>query len=281
MANSRFYLIGPGAVGKVLARRLVKAGWTCEGVCGRGSAAGRRLAKEFGAPYVSSIERIEFKSGYLLLSVGTGQIAPLAKELASVKLNWKRISVLHNSGTLDASPLLPLAKLGATVGACHPFMTFPRFGGTVKAGSKEDRYDPRFPLVFGIDGDEKGLKAARTLAKACGGISLEVKGQDRVAYHAAAVLACTLLGANIAMAMDILQKVGISEKSAEQAVMSIAQETLSNFSEYGIDRSWTGPAVRGDKRTIYDHTKAIRKLDYDTARAYMLLSGWVMKHKKS
>ena len=279
MAKSQFYLIGPGAVGKVLARRLVNSGWTCAGVCGRGSAAGRRLAKELAAPYVSSIEEITFDKGTILLSVGTGQVAAMANQLAMLDLSWSRIAVLHTSGTLDTKPLLPLAKLSATIGACHPFMTFPRFGGAVKAGSKEDLYDPKFPLFFGIDGDVKGLTACRKVVKACKSNSFVVKGGDRIAYHAAAVLACTLLGANIAMATEILTKVGISEKQASDAVLAIAKETLGNFSEYGIDRSWTGPAVRGDKATISAHTKAIRKLNPETAKVYKLLSDWVMQEK--
>jgi len=280
MAKSHFYLVGPGAVGKVLARRLARAGWVCAGVCGRGSTAGRRLAKELGAPYVSSFGDIQFRIGTMLLAVGTGQVAKVAAELAVLDLPWERISVLHHSGTLDASPLLPLAKRGARVGACHPFMTFPRFAGTVRGGSKEDLYDPRFPIFFGIDGDRAGLVAARKVAKACGGNSLVVKGGDRVAYHAAAVLACTLLGANVAMAIDVLRKVGISEKAAHEAVLAIAQETLRNFSEYGIDRSWTGPAVRGDTATVAAHTKAIRKLAPDAALVYQVLSDWVMQHKR-
>jgi len=279
MAKTRFVLIGPGAVGKVLARRLTASGWECAGVCGRGSAAGRRLARELGAPYSTSLAKIELNRGYILLAVGTSQIAPLAKELAKLHLNWPNIKVLHHSGTLDTKPLVPLKKLGATVGACHPFMTFPRFGGSVKARSKEDLYDPRFPLFFGIDGDELGLAACRKFVKACKSNSFAVKGSDRVAYHAAAVLACTLLGANIAMAVELLTKVGISEKSARDAVLAIAQETLSNFSEYGIDRSWTGPQIRGDKQTVAAHVQAIHKLNPETAKVYQMLSDWVMKKR--
>ncbi|MCB1059886.1 MAG: DUF2520 domain-containing protein [Calditrichaeota bacterium] len=278
MAKTRFVLIGPGAVGKVLARRLAASGWQCAGVCGRGSAAGRRLAKELGAPYWNSVEKIELKSGFILLPVGTHMIAPIANELSKLPLNWPKISVLHHSGVLDTKPLAPLQKVGATVGACHPFMTFPRFGGKVKAGSKEDRNDPKYPPFFGIDGDERGLAACQKVVKACKSNSFVVKGGDRVAYHAAAVMACTLLGANIAMSVDILRKVGISEKSARDAVMSIAQETLANFSEFGIEKSWTGPPVRGDRKTVAAHTKAIRKVSPETAKVYKSLSEWVMRH---
>jgi predicted short-subunit dehydrogenase-like oxidoreductase (DUF2520 family) len=281
MAKTRFVLIGPGAVGKVLARRMVNSGWECAGVCGRGSAAGRRLAKELGAPYWDSVEKIELKSGFILLPVGTHMIAPIARELSKLPLNWPAISVLHNSGVLDTKPLVPLKTVGATVGACHPFMTFPRFGGPVKAGSKEDLNDPKYPLFFGIDGDKKGLAACRKVVKACKSSSFVVKGDDRVAYHAAAVMACTLLGANIAMATEILTKVGISEKQARDAVMSIAQETLANFSEFGIEKSWTGPPVRGDRKTVGAHTKAIRKVSPETAKVYKVLSEWVIRHAKA
>ncbi len=277
MAATRFYLIGPGAVGKVLARRLVNSGWECAGVCGRGSAAGRRLAKELRARYVSSVEHVQLDRGFLVLAVGTGQLASIAKELAKQELNWPHIKVLHLSGTLDTKPLLPLAELGATIGACHPYMTFPRFSGVVRAGSKEEHYDVSYPLIFGIDGDAKGLAACRKLAKACGGKSLVVQGSDRVAYHASAVLACTLLGANLVMAETILKKLGLNPNVSREAVLSIARETLSNFAEYGIDRSWTGPAVRGDRQTIAAHVRAIGKLDPEAAKVYKMLSEWVMK----
>ena len=277
MAKKSFYLVGPGAVGKVLARRLVRAGWVCAGVCGRGSVQGRRLARELGAPYVNSVDKVEYSHGVLLLTVFTNRIAPLANELARAKLDWTKIHVVHTSGALDVKVLAPLAKRGATVAACHPFMTFPRFGGSVRAGSKEDLTEPRVPIVYGLDGDAKGTRAAKLLVKGLGGIPIEVKGGDRVAYHAAAVLACTLLGATVAMAEEILVKLKVPKREAHLAVASISQQTLANFGECGMARAWTGPQTRGDRKSVGMHLRALKRLDPEIQRVYESLSEWVLK----
>jgi predicted short-subunit dehydrogenase-like oxidoreductase (DUF2520 family) len=277
MARQVFYLVGPGAVGKVLSRRLVRAGWVCAGVCGQGSVQGRRLAKELGAPYADSVETIEFARGVMLLTVFTNRIAPLAAELARRKLDWKRIAVIHTSGALDAKVLAPVKKRGATVAACHPFMTFPRFGGSVKAGSNEDLTEPGVPVVYGLDGDEAGLRAARRLVNGLEGVPIEVRGGDRVAYHAAAVLACTLLGATVAMAEEILLKLKVPKREAHLAVASIAEQTLANFGEFGMARAWTGPQTRGDRKSVAMHLRALKRLDPEILKVYKSLSEWVLK----
>jgi predicted short-subunit dehydrogenase-like oxidoreductase (DUF2520 family) len=57
----------------------------------------------------------------------------------------------------------------------------------------------------------------------------------------------------------------------------MAQETIRNISELGLQDAWSGPAVRGDLTLIKKQTKALYPIDPITSQAYGLISRWVMQ----
>jgi len=266
MMTTRFSLIGPGAVGSALARALVASGYRIETVVGEAPSVGRKLARDLGARWTVELGQIQADTGIILIAVPDSEVEKVARKLSRQDLPWRRIAVLHTAGVLGLEPLKPLERKGAGVGACHPFQTFPRRGRTpLLAG-----------VTFGVDGNARGLRAARKIARDLGGKPLQISGQQRVLYHLAAVLACGFVSANLLMAQRVLCALGISEGRAREAILPIASGTISNIKELGVRAAMTGPAVRGDRTTIRKHLAELRKLDPELAKVYGKISGWVM-----
>jgi predicted short-subunit dehydrogenase-like oxidoreductase (DUF2520 family) len=261
-----FALIGPGAVGKTLARGMIKQGYRLLSVIGEESPSSRRFARELGANWSTAPGQVTAVAELILIAVPDSAIKQVAKQLARQNLPYEKIAVLHTSGATGKEALAPLEKLGAAVGACHPFQTFPPRG----------RPPALSGITFGIDGNEKGLNAARKLTRALGGKPLVISGQQRVLYHLAAVLSCGQIAASLLMAQQVLCSLGLSERRALEAILPISTETLSNIKELGVRAALTGPAVRGDTITIRRHLRELKKLDPALAKVYREFSNWVL-----
>ncbi len=267
MTKTNFTLVGPGAVGKTLARAMICSGYRLLSVIGKDTNSDKRFAREMGVKWSADVRQIPSETGLIIITVPDSQIKKIATTLSRQKLPWKKIAVLHTAGALGAEVFSKLEELGASVGACHPFMTFPSRG----------RPPALAGVTFGIDGNLKGMKAVRKLVRSLEGKPLEISGQQRVLYHLAAVLSCGLVTANLLMAQQVLCSLGISEKRALEAILPISSETLSNINELGVRKAMTGPAVRGDKATIRRHLTELKKLDPELAKVYSDLSKWVLR----
>jgi predicted short-subunit dehydrogenase-like oxidoreductase (DUF2520 family) len=282
MKADNFTLIGPGSVGRTLARAMNGHGYKAISVMGIEPASGRRFAREIGAKWSLFPGQVPPETGLILIAVPDSEIKSVAHALSEQDLPWNKLTILHVSGAVGAEALDELEQLGAGVGACHPFMTFPQYG----------RHNPpRLPssgarnvfegVTFGIDGNEHGLRKARKLVRSLGGKPLVISGQQRVLYHLAAVLSCGMISANLLMAQQVLCSLGISERRALDAILPISVETLRNIKELGIRDSMTGPAVRGDTATIRRHLRELKKLDPGLAKVYNEMSKWVIgKHQR-
>jgi predicted short-subunit dehydrogenase-like oxidoreductase (DUF2520 family) len=298
MAKINFTLVGPGAVGKSLALGMKASGYRLLSVVGQDTNSDKRFAHRMGVNWSDELSQLPPETGLILVAVPDSQLKLVATALSRQKLPWKKIAVLHTAGAIGAEVFAKLERLGAAVGACHPFMTFPARGrhSSPQISKRPPRLPsphiipPRHPspgarnffegVTFGIDGNEAGLKAARKLAQSLGGIPLEISGQQRVLYHLAAVLSCGMVAANLLMAQRVLYSLGLSETRALETILPISTETLSNIKELGIRDAMTGPAVRGDTATIRRHLAALKKLDPEMAKVYNEMSKWVLGKEK-
>ena len=255
-------IIGLGPVGQTLARAINRAGFHNPTLIGRGRPGERALARALKARYLPDLRHLIQGNGFIIICVKDNQITSAARQLARLKLDWKRLIVLHASGVFGSDVLKPLAATGASVAAWHPYMTFPKGGSPVGFGG----------VTFGISGEVRAVRAANRLTRALGGKPLKLHEEDRVLYHLSAVLACGFVAADLEMAVRVLKKIGLSERRALETILPIASQTLKNVRNLGPRRALTGPAVRGDKETIRKHLRALRKLDPKLAHVYATVS---------
>ncbi len=269
--ENNFILIGLGAVGRALVLALVRAGYDCRGLVGRGEE--QLLARLCKAPLMTSLDSLPDDFHLLFLCVRDNQIASLAEELSkripplTPPQAGGNLIVFHTAGALSSDVLAPLREKGANVATFHPFGSFPRAGKP-----------PSFKgLTFGIEGTPAAEARAEQIARDLGGSPLIVPAEARAMYHLAAVFASNFIVGDIALAVKMLGQMGLDEAQVLQVISPIVEGTFRNVKELGVKGALTGPAARGDKETLAKHEEALRKIDPELAELYRKFSEYLKK----
>ncbi|MCB9895451.1 MAG: DUF2520 domain-containing protein [Planctomycetes bacterium] len=152
---------------------------------------------------------------------------------------------VHPSGSRGTEALAPLEAAGARTGVFHILQSFPRQDGS--------------GLIAGSYGSVGGqvIPDLLELAGALDVAVVQLKDEQRIAYHAAAVLASNALVALLDVGRGILVQAGIPEETAARMLTPLARGTLTNVETTGIEQALTGPVVRGDVGTIARHLAAL------------------------
>jgi predicted short-subunit dehydrogenase-like oxidoreductase (DUF2520 family) len=262
MAGERLVIVGPGRVGLALGGALVQAG-VVELLEFRGrhpESPDHPLFDAGLAHYGYGLELPAAGTTALLLTVPDRALAEVAEALAARGRAPGPVPVLHTSGALGADPLAPLHAQGYAVGTLHPLQAVadPVSGADRLHGS-----------AFALSGEPEALQAARRLVGALGGRPLTVPTARRPLYHASAVVASNFLVVLLRSARRLMEEAGASPEEAEEALIALARGTLENAASMGLDRSLTGPVVRGDAEVVGLH---LRTLGHDDAELYAALA---------
>lgn len=238
--NFQVAIYGMGRFGRALAGALP------DGVLAR--TGGRATAH---AAFLDGL-----KPGTLvMLSVPDDAIAPVASAFAEVE-GVSEFSFVHPSGVSGAELLQPLTDMGALAGVFHILQSFPPTSGHARvAGS-----------YAAISGEPPMQEKLKQLATAIGCIYFELKDDQRVAYHAAAVLASNALIGLLDAGRELLVQAGIDSGIAGKLLIPLARGTLANAEAVGAQQALTGPVMRGDTGTIKRH---LGVLSGDVRRSYV------------
>jgi predicted short-subunit dehydrogenase-like oxidoreductase (DUF2520 family) len=220
-------VLGAGAVGSALLRELPEAGvrvvsrWT--------RSSGKPLPKPGQAELV-------------LLAVSDGAVAGLCSQLTFAKGQL----VAHLAGALPLAALESASDQGARTGSLHP----------LRAITKGDDFRDAHA---GVAGSTATARAQLTdLAKRLGMRPLNIPDRSRALYHAAAVLAGPAQVALFSEAVRAFQKAtGAKERDARAALLPLALGALDKLYKMAPAAALTGPAARGDLRTIAAHREAL------------------------
>jgi predicted short-subunit dehydrogenase-like oxidoreductase (DUF2520 family) len=256
-------IIGAGRVGRALGRRLHELGWKIGAVITQNEGTARKAVRSIGAGKpLSTISRRVLASRLILISVPDDAIVKVARELARVGEEELRGKiVLHTSGSLDSSALLVLRECGAHTGSMHPLQSF---SGVA--------IPPLEGKLFAIEGEPAAIRLARQIVRALGGLPVQIAGDTKILYHAAAALAAGHVLAIEEAATRILMLTGMKRAEAVRALLQLTRQVLENFERLGPRSAWTGPLVRGDYRVIEAHLGALRTLPQEFAEAYAALN---------
>jgi predicted short-subunit dehydrogenase-like oxidoreductase (DUF2520 family) len=237
--------IGAGTVGTALAVLLSRQGYQVVAVFDLNQASSEKLSKRIGSCRVMSGSQEVADSAELIFI--TTSDAAIAGVVAQV--NWpKGVAVVHCSGSDSLDILEPARKSGAMVGGFHPLQTF--------AGV--DQAIENIPgSTFAIEAEEPLLKTLQTMANDLGGHWIKLNAGDKVAYHAAAVIASNYMVTLVKMATDLWKTFSIPADQATRALIPLMRGTLHNIETLGIPQCLTGPIARGDKGTVDKHLKTL------------------------
>lgn len=215
-----FRVIGPGRAGLSVALALEAVGYHSEGVVRR------------GGPVRDAARGVDV----LLIATPDDTVTEVSAQIAPVGSTV----VLHLSGSLGLEALASHPRRGSL----HPLVPLPSPAvGTVRL---------RSGITFAVAGDPM----ARQLAEDLGGRVVEVDDAQRVSYHAAAAIAANHLVALLGQVERVAAAAGLPLDAFAGLVRAATEDAFA----LGPRAALTGPAGRGDWRTIEGHRRALAAL---------------------
>ncbi len=225
-----FRVVGPGRAGMSLVAALAAAGWESIGLLGRND------------------DPTAAAHGVDLLVLATPDAA--IREVATSVRPVPTTVVVHLSGATGLDALDPHV-LRASL---HPLVSMP----DAEVGAQR--------LVgawFAVAGERRAMGLVRRLVDDLDGRSFPVASGDRAVYHAAAVVASNHLVALMGQVARLADAVGVPL----DAYLDLAAGSLDNVRGVGPSAALTGPAARGDVKTVEAHLAALPADERDTYRA--------------
>ncbi|MCX7912084.1 MAG: DUF2520 domain-containing protein [Dehalococcoidales bacterium] len=247
--------IGAGTVGTALAVLLSRRGYQVIAVASRSELSARKLAEAVGRCKVLTQQQVADSSDLVFITTPDAVI-PLIASL----VRWHRgMSVVHCSGADSTEVLEPARRSGAAVGGFHPLQAFSSVSQAIEniPGS-----------TFAIEAEEPLFSALKEMASAIGGHAIRLKAQDKVAYHAAAVIASNYLVTLVKMSTDLWKTFNVSTEEATRALLPLVRGTLNNIEHIGLPFCLTGPIARGDAGTVKKHIQMLREKAPELLFAY-------------
>jgi len=286
-------LVGAGRVGQTLARLWMQAGvFAVQDVLTRSSASAQAACDFIGAGTTARSLDTMRPADIWLIATTDAQIAASAAALAAqapamVPLapaspsNPKVLSdpasratpapssiAFHCSGALGADQLAPLAALGWQTASAHPILSF----ATPQAACTQF---PGTPCA--LEGHPTARALLQDAFSAIGAQCFEVRSQDKLLYHAAAVFATNFLPVLQSVAEDAWRATGVPEALLPHLRASLLRNAVANVTRLGPQGALTGPAARGDTAAIARQAAAVGAWDEKAGDAYSALSALAMR----
>lgn len=204
--------------------------------------------------------RAEATAGAELVLIATPDdaIKHVAAELAADRAISRDQIVLHLSGLLDRTALIPLEESGAGCGSFHPLQS------VAEPATAAERLKGAY---VGIEGDERALIAAERLANTLRMVPVRIPAAAKPAYHAGAAFVANYTVALVGVAERLARSAGVSPDIAAQIYLPLLGGAVANLNTLGPAAALTGAVRRGDVETIQAHLEAMGPEDRNLYRA--------------
>jgi predicted short-subunit dehydrogenase-like oxidoreductase (DUF2520 family) len=241
----RIGFIGAGTVATALACGLHNKGYAVVAVASLHLASAQKLSKFVpNCQPCPEKQQVVDAADIIFITTPDDVIAQVAGEV-----KWQAgKSALHCSGADTSALLAKAAAEGASVGVIHPLQTF--------AGAEQAK-DSLSGITFSIEAQEPLAATLKSMAKSLGGRAIVLKPEDRVLYHASAVMVSNYLVTLMKMSTDLWAGFGLSREEAVRALAPLIKGTVNNIETIGLPDCLSGPISRGDTGTLKKHLAAL------------------------
>ncbi len=251
--------IGAGTVGTALAIKLSSQGYYISAVSSRSHSSAIKLAESVkNCQVFDTNQKVADNANLIFITTPDDSIASVANTVSW----YPSQSVVHCSGADSTVSLQAAREAGANVGVIHPLQTF---------ASVEKAIENMPGSTFALEAEEPLISILKKISHSLGGNWIILQTQDKVIYHAAAVITCNYLVTLVKLATDLWGTFNIPTHRATQALLPLIRGTLHNIETVGIPQCLTGPIARGDTGTIKKHLTAIQELIPEVLTAYQEL----------
>lgn len=166
--------------------------------------------------------------------------------------------VCHCSGSLPSTVLDGADRAGAEAGSFHPLFAI---------SSKQTPASELSSAFFTFEGTSRACAVLESLAKGLGNPHQRIATDEKVRYHAAAVMASNHVCALYQLACEELERCGFSYEGAAAALAPLFLGNAAHAAAAGPLAALTGPAERGDAATVAAHLAALSGASLPACRA--------------
>eukprot|EP01134_Creolimax_fragrantissima_P000409 CFRG0409T1 len=252
MAIHTVSIVGAGRVGTVLTHALLKARYDVVTVMSRTLGSAQRAVEVANATNTSAVDNIAHMkpSDLILLTVPDEQIRSTTDEIA--KQQWLPKSLVHCSGSKSSVEIEFVAEKGVNVASLHPLQSFADPATAISS----------LPGTYwALEGTDELHADLTIMIERLQGICLPINKEQKVAYHAGAVLACNYLYSLESIATKVMSASGIPPDLCLKALLPLIQGTVNNMASVGLPQSLSGPISRGDSDIVKNHLNALSQPD--------------------
>jgi predicted short-subunit dehydrogenase-like oxidoreductase (DUF2520 family) len=254
--NKQIILIGAGNVATQLGITLYNSGYLISQVYSRTKKSTTALAEKINAEAITDLKKLDTNAAIYVIAVKDDAIADIVK-----KLNLKNKIVVHTSGSV---PIHILKNISKNYGVFYPLQTF----------SKDKKVDFKTTPICIEANNPVTARTLKYFARSISNKVQEISSDQRKTIHLAAVFANNFSNHLYSIAEDILTK----NKLSFDLLKPLIEETAGKIKNNSPAKMQTGPAIRGDKKTIDAHLKLLKK-DKRIKAIYKILSESILHHK--
>ncbi len=244
-------LIGAGNVNWHLGHALPKRFYQVCQVYSRTRKSALALSKSLDCKFTTHLSKIDVQVDIVLIAVSDDAIPEVAEQLAY--LNDEERLFIHTSGS---TPLKVLTKHFLKAGVFWPPQSI----------KKEDKLKIK-KTPFVILAEDHSLAEVQKFAHHISNEVHHLTEEQKSHLHLAAVLANNFTTHLLSLAYDVCDKQGLDFELLKPIIM----ETTAKISDKDPSLQQTGPAIRGDQKTIDKHLQLLKKHN-ELKKIYKLIS---------
>jgi|APSaa5957512576_1039674.scaffolds.fasta_scaffold02049_5 predicted short-subunit dehydrogenase-like oxidoreductase (DUF2520 family) len=254
--KNKIVLIGAGNLASQLSLRLQEAAYEIVQVVSRSEMSAKTLAEKLETNFTTEIEKIDNSADLYFFAVADDAIATILE-----KLPFKNKILVHTAGSVGIDIFNGFAN---DYGVFYPLQTF--------AKNKRPNFG-EIPIC--IEANSTEIK--NLLWDIASKISENVKyisSEERKKIHLAAVFVCNFANHMFVVSESILNCSNLNF----DILKPLIRETVSKIENESPTKMQTGPAFRGDEKTINSHLQILKKFPeyYET---YKFLSEKIINQK--
>lgn len=231
----KIVFIGSGNVATQLGIAFKKAQYSIVQVHSKKKSSASRLAKLLNCDYTILPSKINTTADIYIIAVKDDAIGEVVKQL-----RLKDKIIIHTSGSVDMNIL---RSTSGNFGVFYPLQTF----------SRNNIADFKTIPICVEANTINTFKILESLAKSISNNVQKIDSKQRKTIHLAAVFACNFSNHLYSIASDILSSTDLSLDILKPLIEETAKKIINN----PPSQIQTGPAVRGDKRTMDNHLKML------------------------
>jgi len=229
-------LIGSGNVASALALKLFKKKYTIRQVYSPTSKNAKKLAEQVNAGAINNINNLLPADLYIMA------LKDDAIEIVSKAIKNKMVPIVHTSGTVNSEVFFK--NKFKTYGCLYPLQTFSK---------KNNNKMKSYPILL----EASNINFYKNLEKVAKSISkniLPANSNERLNIHLAAVFACNFTNYLYSVSEEILK----NSNNSLSLLNPLIEQTSENSKNKNVFTLQTGPAIRGDNKTIEKHLNLLK-----------------------